>query len=840
MRHATRRAPAPIPGMRDRGRPFREDRGEGKRARSPSLVTMPFHLTVRGLALLGLSFLGTSCSDPLSSGAAPAASGKDVLALFGVLQPGAGKVPADIEALLDGSRTYPQDDPNWPTVTYLIGEAALRRGATERARAAFSELASWGASKQPSGPYGDTWGGSGLSALGLWRWLQIVDKQGPGSEGEVDRVLTAAATLQKTRLYSGMVRSGLLPGLPLLAEEVADTLAHVAWKNQKQEKARELYLDFLEIDSRGELDGVDREIQAQLLERRLVSRERLGLFRARRQLALVKTRSQKDEAASALRKLWEDAWAPADVRAEAGYEWAYYSRSRYESLGLDRVLTEVISLAGDDMTAARALYRRGLERGGQGLADDLIELRRRFPKSSLADDALYQLATHYFFRPDLDSALRYYRELRQFEGPNDFRDSAYYLPAIGLLKRNRAGDLDAAAQLLDEYLKKFPDNFFRPRALFWLGRIAEQKDDREQARKFFAQVAGEAPYDYYGLRARLHLEEGAEAARHEVPPPASRVREELREAYGRSHPETRLLLRSPYHGRLDSAGGKGLYERLLAAELECRKALGKRLDAIPLKVLAEERFLPAVAVLLALRQDALAARDREDTADNRLRLGGFLGHRMHDWPIAVEVTFLTPLAPRARFTEVQNDPRYLATEYPAPASLTGLNLQAALAAVGWPIHGSPTLSQSVMYALIRRESRFDPGAISKEGALGLFQMMPATFAKLDRRKKLLQSSGINTAADFLLDPGRNIATAGAWWRSEFGRDTISDAVMKHNAGPDATQGWMPYWSSLNAMDDYEYRVETVRFPEPRTLLRNVLQDTIIVDGSGLFATGVKR
>ena len=787
------------------------------------------------LALAGvgslLLFLGAACAGPQASPASSAAAGT-VSSLFDALRAGNRNAPPEIEELVAGKRQISQDDPGWPTFTFLVGEINRQRGHTERARAAFSGLASWAASSHPTGgPYGDTWGGSGLAAIGLWRWLQILDEHGPVAPNEVDRVLDVAAKLRDTRLYWGMTQSGVLPGLPLVAEDVAARLAHVAWKNQRQDRARSLYLDFLAIDSRGEVDDIDRQIRAQLLELGLATRERLDLFQARRQLALVKTKAQKDEAARALKKLWDDRQAPADVRAEAGYEWANYGR-RQENPELVRVLSEVITLAGSGPVAAKALYRRGMMQGGEEMIADMLELQRRFPKSPLADEARFQLATEYLFRPDLDKALPYYEALRGLKGPNDRQDSAYYLPALGLVGRDRDGDLDAADRLLADYLARYPTGLFRPRALFWRGRIAERKNDPARARPLFKQVMDEAPYDYFGLRSLLHMEEGVKAISQDVPAAASRSRAALHKAYRDSRVDTQLAGRSKYHERLKAAASTGLYQRLLGTEFESQKAFGKRLDDIPLAELDARGLTPAVALLLALRQDALAAKDSDLSADNWLQLAGLLGHQLQDWPTAGEVTFVPAAAPLERLTKLQADSRYLATVYPDPAELPMLKLKASLAGAAWPMRGATDLSQSLMYALIRQESRFYPGAISPAGALGLLQLMPQTFAKLDK-ESLPQERGAMSEVEYLLDPQRNIATWAGWWKTELGKDDLAVAVMKHNAGSANVSKWT-YWTQMGSKDDLEYRVETVRFPETRNFLRRVLQDTAIVDAAGFF------
>jgi tetratricopeptide (TPR) repeat protein len=783
-------------------------------------------------------FMTGGCGDRSAPKAvAPSDGPRMVSNLFKAVR--TGDFPPEIDAYLSASRAkVARDDPDWPTLTYLLGEAHLRRGETGQARADFRELASWAASDYPHGPYGDTWGGSALAAVGLWRWLQLLEAGGPASPDEIDRVIAVASALDETRLFSGMVRGGgLLPALPLLEEDIARRLAHIAWSSGRAE-APELFVNFLKIESSGRLAGTDLKIQGEILRQGLFTRERLELFRARRLIDLVRTKAEKERAARTLLRLWGDREMAPEVRAEAGYEWANFKRAQPNRQQLLMVLTDVLKLAGDGPIAEHALYRRGTvhNRGRhdgvvEAFKADMLELLRRFSNGSLADDALYQLATEYLFVPSVDTALGYFGELRQFSGPNDFQDSAYFLPALALFARGGEGDLDSADRLLEEYVNRNPEGPFRLRSLFWRGRIAERKGEAERAQAFFQQVVDSAPYDYYGLRARMHLEDGAGAVGKDLPGEDSRTRAEVREAFANSRAETRLDATSAYHYRLSGAVSSGLYAELVAAE----RGLGERLDHIPVDRLSERFLVPAVALLLSLRQDALAARDSKLTADNWLTLAGLLGHEAGDWPTAIEMTFVRGDAPQARITNLQRDPRYLATVYPDPVKLEFLK---PLYDAAWPIDGSRELSQSLMYAMVRHESRFYPQAISREGALGLFQLMPDLFHSLDRRWGLLAESNLPSYVDYLLEPELNIWLWARWVNAEFplrSRKGLAMAMMKHQAGSVNVRHWDGYWEAFGADDDVEFRIETARFNETRNFVRRALRDTTIVDAAGFFA-----
>ena len=793
-----------------------------------------------GLALFVL-LTTASCND---ADTPVAVSPQHLATLFGKLQ--SDDSTPDVQAVLEETRKAPRTDPNWPVLTYLIGEAHQKRKNVEQARATFRDLALWAASEQSAGPYKDGWGGSGLAAIGLWRWLKILDAHG-GTAEEVGQALKVAAALQGTRLFAGMVHSGLLPALPLIEEDVARLLAHVAWKTKRPEAAA-LFLDFVSIDSTGELDATDKLIEKRMLDDGLATPERLDLFRFRRQLSLVKTQPRKQRAAEKLRQLFENKNAPAEVRAEAAYEWSnFYRQLKEKKKDVVAVLTSAFELAGGSgLIAEKALYRRGMvqnsvnPRNPDAFFADMNLLLDRFPNSRLADDALYQVATEHLFgpRPDQDRAFSYFEKLRAFEGTNEWLDSAYFLAAVGLVDRGTDADLKAADRLLASYVQRFSDGVFRLRCLFWRGRIAERITDTKAAERFFNQIVDEAPFDYYGLRASMHLEHGASAISMALPRANSKTWGRLREAYRKRGPDVELDGTTPYHDRLRAADRNGLYTQLLAIGDGLGKRFRNRLDNIPLQELDEHNLIPAAALLLALRQDALAARDSALTADNQLRLAGFLGRKLGDWPLAIAMTFVRADAPHRGIMELQNDPRFLATVYPGIDVLD--TMKKPLADAAWQIDGSTALSESVMYAVIRNESRYYPGAISGVGALGLFQIMPSTFEGRTDCWKLREQGEKPTPTSYLFDPVRNTQFWSCWVKKEFEpktRDSIALMLVNHHAGPGDLSEWKRNWKGRAIERDPELQIDTFRKPATQVFVRYVLTDVAIVDASGFFEAG---
>jgi soluble lytic murein transglycosylase len=127
------------------------------------------------------------------------------------------------------------------------------------------------------------------------------------------------------------------------------------------------------------------------------------------------------------------------------------------------------------------------------------------------------------------------------------------------------------------------------------------------------------------------------------------------------------------------------------------------------------------------------------------------------------------------------------------------------------------LDPSVVAALIRQESEFDPRAISRANAYGLTQVLPSTGRQLSRR---LGMTGFR--ADRLFDPNYNLKLGTYYLRTMLdeheGRWDITLAA--YNAGKTRTNLWQTW---------YDYRepaefVETIPFSETRNYVQVVLRN----------------
>jgi hypothetical protein len=360
-------------------------------------------------------------------------------------------------------------------------------------------------------------------------------------------------------------------------------------------------------------------------------------------------------------------------------------------------------------------------------------------------------------------------------------------------------------------------------ALFWLGRMAEESGQQTVAAERFQSLVKEAPYDYYAIRARMHLHLGAAAAQQFLPDGATE--QELRAAYQQSSLDATLGPESFYVARLREAIQTGLYAECLRGDGRFRAAFPpKRLQDVSTAELDKAKLLPSLALWLALRQDALAVKDSSPTVEQRLRVAASVGKWAGDWPLAVSLT-MTLHEPRHLIASLQADPHYLATAYPA------LFVE-QLSAAGAKYQAPPEL----LYSVMRNESLFSPDALSSVGAVGLFQFLPDTFRGLDVKWHLLQPGGAPSMEAFLLDPERSIDLAARWFGQillPLYQERILLAVMGHQAGPGRVNGWMGSWKTQGRLGDVEFMVETAGIFDTRIFAREVFSTLAIAKAAGI-------
>ena len=719
----------------------------------------------------------------------------------------------------------------WPVVGLLRGELLRESGESARARIAYRELAEWAVND----PYQDGWGGSGLLLLALWRWTHLLRDLPHPDPDEIRTLLDLTAKLKDARLPRKMSDPFILGSMPQLHEELERRLPVLAWRSGIKAEAVKFFVSCLPTICPLQWDENENAMAEEAVASGLISRDRLHLVRGR----CLASRGLNEEAMAHLRNALQG--QDLQVRTEAALALAKLKLRSADTLEKqNEVLTllgTVVVEASDVDLVQSALYERALlyQRSGplrnpEQFRNSLLELVRRFPAGKLSDDALYQLALHYEESGDLTQALLYYEKLRAFAGPNDWSNFAAFKPAMALYTRAQPGDLANAAQLLHGLEERNPFGPLHFAALFWLGRMAEQSGNVDQSKSYFERIIQEGPYDYYAVRSRMHLRLGRDAAKQLWPDPETR--RELHAAYQGAAHSFSLDGTSPYHIRLREALASGLYFQVFTENHRLRQMFpSQRLENLPLGELDRARLLTPLCLLLALRQDVLAANDAVPDPANRIQLAGAVGLQGGDWPLTMKLITASdePLEVRAA---AQRDNHYLAAAYPVVFREPVTKYSAQY-----------DVPPELLYAVMRNESLFNPDALSPRSALGLFQFIPSTFETLDRRWNLMAKSKAASRESFLLNPDCNIEMGARWFKEELltrSKGNIPFAVMEHNAGYPAVRRWTEKWTAQGREEDLEFMLETIPYLETRIFARRVLSDMVLVHAMQIFSKGTPK
>jgi soluble lytic murein transglycosylase-like protein len=135
------------------------------------------------------------------------------------------------------------------------------------------------------------------------------------------------------------------------------------------------------------------------------------------------------------------------------------------------------------------------------------------------------------------------------------------------------------------------------------------------------------------------------------------------------------------------------------------------------------------------------------------------------------------------------------------------------------------LDAALVAALIRQESSFDDGAISRAGARGLMQLMPATARLVARKIKLPYRR-----ADLIEDPSYNMTLGRAYLGQlldEFEGSTAL-ALAAYNAGPHRVARWIAAFGDPRRpeVDPVDW-IERIPFSETRNYVQRVLESQVV-------------
>ena len=135
-------------------------------------------------------------------------------------------------------------------------------------------------------------------------------------------------------------------------------------------------------------------------------------------------------------------------------------------------------------------------------------------------------------------------------------------------------------------------------------------------------------------------------------------------------------------------------------------------------------------------------------------------------------------------------------------------------------YGEYGIPQNIIYAVIKTESKFDPKAESKAGAIGLMQLLPSTFRWLsdDIIKEKLPD-------DHIYDPDTNIKYGTRYLKLLYDKyydievDNWETVFAAYNAGPKNVDDWL---SDSRYSDDGK-TLKNIPFAETETYVARVVK-----------------
>ena len=414
-------------------------------------------------------------------------------------------------------------------------------------------------------------------------------------------------------------------------------------------------------------------------------------------------------------------------------------------------------------TNAQKLYLYG-EAARTSDADDeflkyLDQLREQAPTSPWLEQSLLSAGNVFLLRKDYDRAIDFYRELQQ-RFPKAGRASYAHWKAAWLTLRQ--GRNEEAKKQFEEQIALYPSSNEVPAALYWRARLAEEDGETAKARAFYQKLSDRFRNYYY----------------------ADLARKQLKSLKSTGEPITYALLDkvSPLDSKPDIENDDPPSDNLRVQKAELLGNGG--------------------LVDLAARELQVAAAEEKGAwvAPETARL--FQKNELYNRGIEIMKRAV---------------PNYFAMDIPA---LPRSYWEALFPRPYWTdlkrFSTRNELDPFLVASLIRQESEFNAGAVSRKNAVGLMQLLPGTGKKVAREEKLRHFN-----ANQLFTPGVNLQLGTRYFRTmvdKFG--SFEYALAAYNAGSDRVEDWL----SVGKYRDPQEFVESIPFTETREYVQAILRN----------------
>ena len=395
------------------------------------------------------------------------------------------------------------------------------------------------------------------------------------------------------------------------------------------------------------------------------------------------------------------------------------------------------------------------------------ELRQAAPASPWLEQALLSVANLHLVHHEYDQALDAFRESQQ-RFPNGPRASYVHWKAAWLTLRQ--GRNEDARKAFEEQIALYPTGAETPAALYWRARLAEEDNQPAMARAFYQKLSDRYRNFYYAELARQRMKRLPVVAADQPT----------------QYP---LLDRVP---PLDSNGK--------VADLE-----------------------PPTDELHVQKAELLGNGGLVDFAVRELQAAAAAAADGGAWGPAETAQLYVETGHYNQAIEVMkhSTPNYFALDIP---DLPRKYWEALFPKAYWSdlkrSSAANGLDPYLVASLIRQESEFNPGAVSRANAVGLMQLLPKTGKAVARQAKMKRYSSSQ-----LFTPAINLQLGTRYFRGmvdKFG-GSFEYALAAYNAGSDRVEEWL---GQGKYRDPQEF-VESIPFTETREYVQAILRNASV-------------
>jgi soluble lytic murein transglycosylase len=470
------------------------------------------------------------------------------------------------------------------------------------------------------------------------------------------------------------------------------------------------------------------------------------------------------DAATEYRNLISDAKGADHATVEVALGTALHRAGRDQEA---RATLEAASDASGEFNAQRLYNLIDLARGRNDedeVQKQLTNLRQAAASSPWFDKALLSVANMYLLKRDYDRAIDLYREIEQRFPSGEHAALAHWKATWLNFRQSR---IEEASRGMEEQIARYPGSLQVPAALYWRGRVAEANHDLSKARAYYQKLTDRFSAYYYSDLGRQRLKE--------IGKQSEGVQDALLDKIAPANLPSNLVTDDPPGDEVR------VQKALLLQNCGLTSFAVRELQAAaptgPAAVWATTKIAD-------LYQDA----DRYDRAIETMKrlVPEYFSFDLEELPRSYwEALFPRPFWPQLKKNSANNK-----------------------------------LDPYLIAALIRQESEFNAGAVSRANALGLMQVLPGTGKKLARELRVRRFS-----SNLLLTPNTNLQLGTRYFRQLLERydGSLEYALAAYNAGSDRVQDWV---ANGNFRDAPEF-VESIPFTETREYVQAILRNATV-------------